>query len=102
MGTPVIAGEVALATVRPMPEVSRFYGIVITLNFNDHAPPHFHARYGDEAAAVRIDGVVLAGSLPARALSLVRAWAAQHEAELTWNWERARRQEPLLPIAPLD
>jgi hypothetical protein len=85
-----------------MPEVSRFYGIVITLNYNDHAPPHFHARYGELAAVVRFDGVVLAGALPARALALVRQWAAQHQADLTDDWERARRQQPLRPIDPLD
>jgi hypothetical protein len=48
-----------------MPEVSHFYGIVITLNDNDHAPPHFHAPYAGESAVITVDGIVLAGSLPA-------------------------------------
>ena len=85
-----------------MPEVSRFYGIVITLNYNDHAPPHFHARYGGDSAVITIDGIVLAGSLPARALALVCVWAARHEDELLADWALARAQLPLAPIDPLD
>jgi hypothetical protein len=52
-----------------MPEISRFYGIIITINYDDHLPPHFHARYGDDRAAIKINGEVLAGSLPRRALA---------------------------------
>ena len=71
-----------------MPEISRFYGIVITINFDDHLPPHFHARYGEFRAAIRFDGEILDGRLPARALGLV--------------WALARALQPLVPIAPLD
>jgi hypothetical protein len=85
-----------------MPEVSRFYGIVITINYDDHQPPHFNARYGGRRATLTPDGVVLAGSLPPRALALVDAWAALHRDELLEDWERARQMVPLLPIAPLD
>ena len=85
-----------------MPEVSRFYGIVITINFDDHLPPHFHARYGDHRAAIGLEGTVYAGHLPARALRLVRAWGVQHGDELLADWERARDRRPLVPIAPLD
>ena len=85
-----------------MPEISRFYGIVITLNYNDHAPPHFHARYGDHQATIALGGAVLAGSLPPRALVLVLQWAAAHRAELREDWARSRAQLPLVPIAPLD
>ncbi len=84
-----------------MPEISRFYGIVITLNYNDHAPPHFHARYGERQATLTMQGAVLAGGLPPRALAMIRLWAAQHEAELLADWDRARGQLPLVPIAPL-
>jgi hypothetical protein len=48
---------------------SVFYGIVTTLNYNDHAPPHFHARYGGDQPTISVEGIVLAGSLPARALA---------------------------------
>jgi hypothetical protein len=85
-----------------MPELSRFYGIIVTLNYDDHAPPHFHARYGDRRAAIALDGVLIAGSLPPRALELVRSWTAAHSAELQDDWDRARAQLPLVPIAPLD
>jgi hypothetical protein len=85
-----------------MPEISRFYGIVITLNYNDHSPPHFHARYGEDQATMTVDGRVLAGRLPPRALALVRTWAIDHRSELLADWELARAQLPLVPIAPLD
>lgn len=85
-----------------MPEISRFYGIVITINYQEHMPPHFHARYAEHRAAILMSGQVLAGSLPSRALSLVRAWADLHEAALAADWERARGDLPLAPIPPLE
>ncbi len=85
-----------------MPEASRFYGIVITLNDNDHAPPHFHARCGSASATVTTDGQLLAGSLPPRALALVSEWAATRTQELLVDWELARQQLPLVPMEPID
>lgn len=86
-----------------MPELSRFFGIVILMFYNDHAPPHFHARYGDEKATITIDGPrVLTGRLSPRALGLVMEWAALHQNELVEDWELARLQAPLKPIAPLE
>jgi len=86
-----------------MPEISRFFGIVIAMFYADHAPPHFHARYRQHRAIIGIDpSVVLGGTLPARPLSLVMEWAAQHRAELREDWRRARLQEPLLPVPPLE
>lgn len=85
-----------------MPRVGEFYGIVIEMYFADHPPPHFHARYGgDEATIVIATGEVLAGSVPARALRLVREWLASHRAELEANWNRAREHDQLVPVAPL-
>ena len=84
-----------------MPEVSRFFGIVITINYDDHLPPHFHARYGDDRATFRLDGEVLAGSMSNRATGLVRDWARLHAKELADDWWRAERSQPLVPIAPL-
>lgn len=66
-----------------------------------HARPHFHARYAGEAASIDLDGRVIAGSLPRRALALVVEWAALHQTELTANWERARLEQPLETIDPL-
>jgi hypothetical protein len=85
-----------------MPEVSRFYGIVITINYDEHLPPHFHARYAEWRAAVLLSGDVFAGNLPRRALALVRAWAVLHQQELAADWQRAQENRPLLPIPPLD
>jgi hypothetical protein len=85
-----------------MPEISRFYGIVIRMFFNDHVPPHFHAIYGEESAVISIENLaVLEGHLTARALGLVVEWATLHRAELMDRWDRARRYEPLRAIEPL-
>lgn len=85
-----------------MPRISAFYGIVIAMYYRDHAPPHFHAIYGEFEATVMIaTRDVLSGELPGRAMRLVREWAEAHEGELRSNWERARRRETLATIAPL-
>lgn len=85
-----------------MPRISMFYGIVVTMYSSDHAPPHFHARYGEYEAKIAIDtGDVLAGQLPARASRLVREWARQHRDELDVDWKRAQAREPLASIDPL-
>jgi hypothetical protein len=85
-----------------MPRISAFYGIVIAMYFDDHPPPHFHAKYGEHHAQIAIaSGAVLHGSLPRRALTLVREWAELHRAELLADWERAERAEPLVSIEPL-
>jgi len=85
-----------------MPEISRFFGIVIAMFFDDHNPPHFHARYGSYSIAVRIeDFAILEGYLPPKALGLVIEWADIHKEELLKDWELARDQKPLFPIEPL-
>jgi hypothetical protein len=86
-----------------MPEVSRFYGIVIKIYFGDHNPPHFHAEYGDYAIVIGIGSLaVIAGEFPPRAMGLVSEWALLRQRELTAAWERARRLEAPGPIAPLS
>jgi hypothetical protein len=86
-----------------MPTLSRFFGIVITMNWNDHQPPHFHARYAEHEALVGLETLdVEAGSLPRRALALVLEWASLHRAELRDNWHRAQTRQALVPIAPLE
>ena len=70
-----------------MPEISRFLGIVITMYFNDHEPPHFHVRYGEFRATFAIDALeLLQGELPPRVVGLVAEWAALHRFELRRNW----------------
>jgi hypothetical protein len=86
-----------------MPEISRFFGIVIAMFYNDHDPPHFHVRYGSQKAILGIDSLALiAGRLSPRVLGLVTEWATLHQAELRRDWELARQQAPLNPIAPLE
>lgn len=87
----------------PVPEICRFLGIVITMFYNDHDPPHFHVRYGGQRALVAIDALpVLEGRLSPRVLGLVTEWAALHQEELRDNWRLARQQAPLRTIAPLE
>jgi hypothetical protein len=86
-----------------MPRISCFYGIVISMYWRerDHPVPHFHAEYAGYRASIAVDGAVLAGALPARALRLVLAWTRLHEDEILANWQLARSYEPLVPIDPL-
>ncbi len=86
-----------------MPRVSQFFGIVVAMSYDDHAPPHFHALYAGHEVLLRIDTLeILRGSLPRRALALVLEWALLHRAELLADWGRARSGLPLDPIPPLD
>ena len=75
-----------------MPEISRFFGIIIKMFFYDHAPPHFHAEYGNYKATFEIkSGKLLSGKLPGKQLKLVQAWAIIHEKELLRNFEKLRK-----------
>lgn len=86
-----------------MPCISQFFGILIYMYYNDHAPPHFHAIYSGREATYKIDTLQLfSGSLPRRAHNLVLEWADSHREELNADWERARRGEPLSNIDPLE
>jgi hypothetical protein len=85
-----------------MPEISRFLGIVIAMFYRDHAPPHFHAVYGDFDITVTIETGVISGEFPKRALSHVLEWMDLHKAELMDNWELARQGKPLNNVAPLE
>ena len=85
-----------------MPEISKFYGIIIRMYFQDHNPPHFHAEYQGAKAEYAIKTLdILAGKLPKRANALVLEWASEHKAELLKNWEKAVIPDSLLPIEPL-
>lgn len=86
-----------------MPEISRFFGMVVEMFFRDHAPPHFHVRYGSARARLRIAPVeLLDGRLPVRHLAMVAEWATLNQAELLENWDRLRTDRPPLRIAPLE
>ena len=86
-----------------MPEICRFLGIVVRMQYGDHLPPHFHAVYGSAEAVYGIDSLtVLEGRLPPRVHGLVSEWASLHQTELREAWDRASRLEPPGKIAPLE
>ena len=93
----------ALAECASMPEISRFFGIVIRMFWREHEAPHIHAQYGEFVATMEIaTGAVRTQHFPTRALRLVDDWRERHAAELLANWHRMRRGEQPIPIAPLD
>ncbi|MFH1855713.1 MAG: DUF4160 domain-containing protein [Candidatus Omnitrophota bacterium] len=85
-----------------MPEICRFLGIVISMYYKEHAPPHFHAKYGEQRAAFSIDELkIIEGNLPKRIVSLVLEWAFEHRCELLEDWNFSQRHEELKKIEPL-
>jgi hypothetical protein len=85
-----------------MPTISTFYGILIQMFWNDHAPPHFHALYGDEEVLIAIQTLeVMKGKLPRRALALVLEWAQEHRAELLEDWHLCSSNQLPRKITPL-
>lgn len=86
-----------------MPQISRFFGIIISMYFNDHNPPHFHARYGEYESLISIDDFsVLEGNLPSRALSLVMEWAKINKDLLKDDWILVENNKSPKPIMPLQ
>ena len=86
-----------------MPEISRFFGIVIGMFWDEHRPPHFHVRYGAYQASVSIKELtMIEGRLPPRVRGLVVEWASQHQAGLLKNWDAAENGKPLRKVPPLE
>ena len=86
-----------------MPEISRFFGIVIAMYYNEHETPHFHARYGSQKSRFAIEDLrMLDGNLSPRIRGLIVEWASLHLEELRRDWGLAAAQQPLVPIAPLE
>jgi len=82
-----------------MPEISRFLGVIITMYFDEHNPPHFHVRYNEYRASVEIQSLnIIAGMLPAKVRGLVEEWAELHRDELLLMWQTQdfRKIEPLV------
>ena len=85
-----------------MPEISRFYGIIITMYYNDHNPPHFHARYGDDVVLISIEDLeIIEGNFPSRASNMVVEWAKKNKSKLQENWDNIRNEKPVFRIDPL-
>lgn len=85
-----------------MPIISRFLGIVITMYWQDHAPPHFHAKYGEYEITVDIQNGIVEGKFPKRALKHVLEWYELHQEELLKDWELCQKSENPEVIAPLE
>jgi len=71
------------------------------MNYNDHLPPHFHARYQDQEIIVQIESGLVQGKMSRRALRMVLEWSEKYQEELMRNWELARARKPLEPVPPL-
>ena len=85
-----------------MPEISRFLGIVISMYYNEHNPPHFHAKYGNFKISVEIESGIISGKFPKRALRAVLDWYDLHKDELLQDWNLAIKDQPLNKIEPLE
>ncbi|MBZ0202480.1 MAG: DUF4160 domain-containing protein [Ignavibacteria bacterium] len=86
-----------------MPQISRFFGIIISMYFGDHNPPHFHAKYGDQEALISIDDLsIIEGRINKRAYELVKEWALMHKSELQKDWELVKNFSLPEKIEPLS
>ena len=86
-----------------MPEISRFFGIIVRMFFDEHNPPHFHVEYQGAKAVFDFHGNITRGSLNSKtATRLVRDWADQHADALIDNWQRALEFKSINPIPPLE
>lgn len=84
-----------------MPSISLFYGILISMQFDDHNPPHFHAKYQDYKAVFSLEGDLLRGKMPQKQCNLIKAWCEIHVEDLRENWNLAQTSEDLFKIEPL-
>lgn len=86
-----------------MPTISIFYGILIQMFWGEHAPPHFHAVYGEFEVLIDIRTLeIMKGTMPRRALALVLEWASIHREELMENWKLCETRQTPIKIAPLE
>jgi hypothetical protein len=89
-----------------MPELSRFFGIIIRMfaePFGPHHRPYFHAYYQESVAVYALDQIeLIAGALPLRQQRLVEAWAELHRDELMQDWQLLQQGRRPQPIAPLQ
>lgn len=101
--TEVLTERLSLRDGLAMPIISRFFGIVVSMHYADHAPPHFHVRYGERKAIVGIEPpIVLRGHLPPRVTGMIIEWATQHQDQLLEDWLLAQSHRPLRSIEPLQ
>ena len=98
----IVASSNKKCNASSMPEISRFYGVVIRMFHNDHDPPHFHAQYQEFEAKISIERLEqISGNLPKRALAHILEWAFEHRPELMKNWKKVMNDEEPKKIKPL-
>lgn len=86
-----------------MPTISTFYGILIQMFWGDHAPPHFHALYGEYEVIINIRTLeIIKGFMPRRALALILEWASLHREELMEDWKLCEMKQMPVKIEPLE
>jgi len=85
-----------------MPEICRFYGIIIKMYFNEHNPPHFHTEYEGYKVTITIEAGILEGKMPKRALNLIFEWLEIHHEELMNNWILIEELGEYSKIKPLE
>ena len=81
-----------------MPEICRFSGMIITMNFDDHVPPHFHVRYGKRIISVTISDGTITGKLPKKKQAEIDKWRKVHKKELEANWLLAKSSQETFKI----
>jgi len=84
-----------------MPIISMFYGIIISMYYNDHNPPHIHTKYQSQKEIFDLEGNLIEGVFPKKQTRLVVAWIEIHQDSIAANWELARTEQPLYQIDPL-
>ena len=84
-----------------MPVLSMFYGVIISMFYKDHNPPHIHIQYAEYNAIVDFNGNILEGELPVKQRKLIEAWIVLHQDELYANWQLAKDKQGLFKIDPL-
>ena len=85
-----------------MPVISRFFGIVVYMYWKDHAPPHFHAKYGDDEIVVGVRTGKVSGNMSSRAIKMIQEWRELHKEELLKDWEFAEQKKALFAVDPLE
>lgn len=78
-----------------------FYGVIISMFYKDHNPPHIHIQYAEYKAIVDFNGDILEGELPVKQRKLIEAWIVLHQDELYANWQLAKDKQSLFKIDPL-
>jgi len=85
-----------------MPTISMFYGIIIAMYYNDHNPPHIHAKYNEYEATIEIKTFKITGKLPANAKKLLKKWIKKNNNALLENWNLAKDGLPLKNVPPIE